>query len=43
MMNLRQLKIFIEVAKSQSITKAANNLFLAQPAVSQCIYNAVRG
>ena len=37
MMNLRQLKIFIEVAKSQSITKAANNLFLAQPAVSQCI------
>jgi len=31
---LNQLKIFLQVAESQSITKAAEELFLTQPAVS---------
>lgn len=34
---LRQINIFVEVAKNLSITKAANTLFLTQPAVSMQI------
>jgi DNA-binding transcriptional LysR family regulator len=34
---LRQMNIFVEVAKHLSITKAANSLFLTQPAVSMQI------
>ena len=36
-MNERQLKIFYEVATRLSMTEAANNLFMTQPAVSQAI------
>ncbi len=36
-MNLRQLKIFIEVATNLNITKTAKKLFLAQPSVSLAI------
>ncbi|MCI8447865.1 MAG: LysR family transcriptional regulator [Eubacterium sp.] len=36
-MTLRHLEIFIEVRRMESITKAANNLNLAQPAVSRAI------
>ena len=35
--NLELLKIFYEVAKQQSITKASESLFISQPAVSQSI------
>lgn len=34
---LRQINIFVEVAKNLSITKAANTMFLTQPAVSMQI------
>lgn len=36
-MTLRHLKIFCEVCKTGSITRAAENLYLAQPAVSVAI------
>lgn len=36
-MNLRQLKIFVEVAKQNSITLAAKKLYLAQPSISLAI------
>jgi DNA-binding transcriptional LysR family regulator len=36
-MDVRQLKIFYEVSKTQSMTKAAKALFISQPAVSQTI------
>ena len=35
--DLELLKIFNEVAKQNSITKASENLFISQPAVSQSI------
>ena len=36
-MNLNNLKIFINVADSGSITRAAEALFISQPAVSKAI------
>lgn len=36
-MNQRNLKIFLEVCKTKNITKAATELYLAQPAVSLAI------
>lgn len=36
-LNLNNYKIFYEVAKCKNITKASNNLFISQPAVSQVI------
>lgn len=38
-MELRQLKYFIEVAKQEHVTEAANTLHVAQSAVSRQIYN----
>lgn len=37
LVNLDYYKIFYEVAKSGSITNAANNLFISQPAITQTI------
>lgn len=36
-LNLNNYKIFYEVAKCKNITKASNNLFISQPAISQVI------
>lgn len=36
-MELRQLRLFIEVAKYKSITKAAEHMHLSQPALSKSI------
>ncbi|WP_040208820.1 LysR family transcriptional regulator [Neobacillus jeddahensis] len=36
-MEIRQLNLFMEVAKNKSITKAAENLHLSQPALSKSI------
>ena len=36
-MTLRHLKIFTEVCRTGSITRAAENLYMAQPAVSVAI------
>lgn len=36
-MELRQLRLFIEVAKYKSITKAAENMHISQPALSKSI------
>lgn len=36
-MSLRNLRIFVEVYKEESISKAANNLYISQPAVSTAI------
>ena len=36
-MTLRHLKIFVEVYRTGSITKAAERLHLSQPAVSNAI------
>lgn len=36
-MDLSQLKVFISVANNQSITKAAEDLFISQPAISVAI------
>ncbi|CAH2717034.1 HTH-type transcriptional regulator CynR [Neobacillus rhizosphaerae] len=36
-MELRQLRLFMEVAKQKSITKAAENMHLSQPALSKSI------
>jgi DNA-binding transcriptional LysR family regulator len=38
-MNLNNLKIFIHVADSSSITRAAEALFISQPAVSKAIHS----
>ncbi len=38
-MNLRNLQIFLTVAEEMNITKAANKLFISQPAVSKAIKN----
>ncbi|MDT8716963.1 LysR family transcriptional regulator [Clostridium sp. 19966] len=38
-MNINNLKIFISVADEKSITEAANNLYISQPAVSKAIKN----
>lgn len=35
--NLRHLRVFLEVAKQSSITKAAPRVFLSQPAITQAI------
>ena len=37
-MELTQLKYFLEVAESQHITKSADNLHIAQPALTQAIH-----
>ncbi|MBU3202359.1 LysR family transcriptional regulator [Clostridium estertheticum] len=37
--NINNLKIFISVADEKSITEAANNLYISQPAVSKAIKN----
>jgi len=37
MPNLRHLRVFIEVAKCRSISKAAPRVFLSQPAITQAI------
>ena len=37
MANLDWYKVFLEVAKEKNITRASNNLFISQPAVSKCI------
>lgn len=34
-MNLQQLRLFISIAEAKNITKAANQLFLSQPALSR--------
>lgn len=36
-LNLNNYKIFYEVAKCKNITKASNNLYISQPAISQVI------
>lgn len=36
-MNLRQLQLFVTVAEQKSMTEAANQLYMTQPAVSQTI------
>ena len=36
-MNIRQLSIFINVAKNLNVTKTAKEMYLAQPSVSQAI------
>ena len=36
-MDIRQLMCFVEVAKQESFTKAAENLYLTQPAISKMI------
>ncbi len=36
-MTLRHLKIFLAVVDSGSMTKAAKNLYITQPSVSQAI------
>lgn len=38
-MDIRQLKYFVEVAREKSYTKAANKLFVSQPALSKMIKN----
>lgn len=38
-MNVNNLKIFIKVAERMSITEAANDLYISQPAVSKAIRN----
>ncbi|MBL1227292.1 LysR family transcriptional regulator [Enterococcus sp. BWR-S5] len=37
-MNIRQLRIFKEVAQTENMTEAAKSLYLSQPAVSQTIH-----
>ncbi|EMT37874.1 regulatory helix-turn-helix protein, lysR family [Thermoanaerobacter thermohydrosulfuricus] len=36
-MNLRQLKIFLTVCESGSMSKAAKKLYMTQPSISQTI------
>ena len=36
-MNLRQLEVFIRVAETTSMSEAARQLYISQPAVSQTI------
>ena len=36
-MTIRHLRIFIEVAKNQNMSKAAEKLYISQPTVSQAI------
>lgn len=36
-MTLQQLKYVIEVARSRSISKAAHNLFISQPSLSNAL------
>lgn len=38
-MELNQLKYFLEVAKNQHVTKSAENLHVAQPALTQAIHH----
>ncbi|KAA3400852.1 LysR family transcriptional regulator [Akkermansia muciniphila] len=38
-MTIQQLKYLIEVAKCGSISKAAQNLFVTQPSVSNALNN----
>jgi DNA-binding transcriptional LysR family regulator len=36
-MDIRQLRIFVTVCETSSMTKAAQRLFMAQPSISQAI------
>ena len=36
MITLQQLKYVIEVSRSRSISKAAQNLFISQPSLIEC-------
>ena len=36
-MNIRQLKIFVTVCQSGSMTAAAKNLYISQPSISNAI------
>ncbi len=35
--NLRHLRVFLAVAELKSITRASENIFLSQPAITQAI------
>ena len=37
-MTARHLQIFVEIYRTGSITKAAQNLFLTQPAVTRALH-----
>ena len=41
-MNLLHLKYAVEIEKTGSITKAANNLFMGQPNLSKAIKEAIQ-
>ncbi|MGL6104896.1 LysR family transcriptional regulator [Romboutsia sp.] len=38
-MNIKEIEYFIEVVKERNFTKAANNLYISQPALSKAIKN----
>ena len=38
-MNLRQLRIFVEVCKHKSFTAASKALYMTQPAISHVIHD----
>ena len=38
-MEIRNLEYFLEVARTKSFTKAAQNLFITQPTISRMIRN----
>lgn len=42
-MDIRQLEYFLQIVKDKSITKAAENLYITQPALSKAIKNLEEG